>query len=94
MSISDSVHGQPARLLPVGDCIVPVTPNGRVYECRVAGNTQERLEPEFPDVYGWKWEGFLLTPEGTAGPQLTWSRRDPLISNVMMYALLLVLCGS
>ena len=59
----------------VGDRIVPVTPNGRVYECRVAG-TSGTTEPEFPDVYGWKWEGFLLT-EGTADPQLTWVDMGP-----------------
>ena len=59
----------------VGDRVVPIIPNGRVYECRVAG-TSGTTEPEFPSIYGWKWEGFLLT-EGTADPQLTWVDMGP-----------------
>lgn len=59
----------------VGDRVVPTVPNGRVYECRVAG-TSDTTEPDWPQQYGWKWEGFLLT-EGTADPQLTWVDMGP-----------------
>ena len=59
----------------IGDRIVPTVPNGRVYECRVAG-TSGTSEPEFPDTYGWKWEGYLLT-EGTSNPQLAWVDMGP-----------------
>ena len=59
----------------VGDRVVPITPNGRVYECRIAG-TSGTAEPEFPSIYGYKWEGFVLV-EGTSDPQLAWVDMGP-----------------
>ena len=59
----------------VGDRIVSSTPNGRVYECRQYG-TSGTSEPEFPDNYGWTWEGYLIT-EGTSNPQLAWVDMGP-----------------
>jgi hypothetical protein len=59
----------------VGDRIVSSTPNGRVYECRQYG-TSGTTEPEFPDNYGWTWEGYLIT-EGTSNPQLAWVDMGP-----------------
>lgn len=65
----------------VGDRVVPIVPNGRVYECRVAG-TSGTAEPEFPSLYGYKWEGFVLV-EGTSDPQLAWVDMGP--ANVDAY---------
>ena len=59
----------------VGDRVVPTVPNGRVYECRVPG-ISGTTEPEFPDTYGWKWEGYLIT-EGASNPQLAWVDMGP-----------------
>lgn len=59
----------------VGDRVVPTVPNGRVYECRVPG-ISGATEPEFPDTYGWKWEGYLIT-EGASNPQLAWVDMGP-----------------
>lgn len=59
----------------IGDRVVSSTPNGRVYECRVAG-TSGTAEPEFPSIYGYKWEGFVLI-EGTSNPQLAWADMGP-----------------
>jgi hypothetical protein len=65
----------------IGDRVVGTTPNGRVYECRQAG-TSGTTEPEWPTIWGWAWEGYLLT-EGASNPQLAWVDMGP--ANVERY---------
>jgi hypothetical protein len=63
----------------VGDRIVPVTPNGRVYECRTAG-TSGTTEPGWPRygsyIYWW-------TEDGTSDPRLRWIDMGP--ANIEQY---------
>lgn len=65
----------------VGDRIVPTTPNGRVYECRVAG-TSGTNQPDFidyPAVYAIGWS----VEDGTSDPVLLWVDQGP--ANVERY---------
>lgn len=57
----------------VGDRIVPVTPNGRVYEAYIAG-TSGATEPSWI-VYG-SYEGWSVS-DGTSDPALRWVDRGP-----------------
>jgi hypothetical protein len=54
----------------VGDRVVPILPNGRVYECRVAG-TSAANEPDFPEYPGGQYKGWS-TLDGTSDPTLMW----------------------
>ena len=65
----------------VGDRIVPTTPNGRVYECRVAG-TSSATEPDFPTALVGQYKGWWIT-EGASDPVLTWVDAGP--ANVETY---------
>lgn len=59
----------------VGDRVVPSTPNGRIYECRVAG-TSSATEPVWPSIYGCKYEGYTLT-DGSGATQVFWVDYGP-----------------
>jgi hypothetical protein len=59
----------------VGDRVVPVTPNGRVYECRVAG-TSATTEPDYPAYPAYQFQGFSIE-DGSSDPVLTWVDQGP-----------------
>ena len=59
-----------ATTYAVGDRVVPTTPNGRVYECRVAG-TSSSTQPEFPAYPAAQYKGWSIQ-DGTSDPVLTW----------------------
>jgi hypothetical protein len=59
----------------VGDRVVPVTPNGRVYECRVAG-TSATTEPDYPAYPAYQFKGFTIE-DGSSNPVLTWVDQGP-----------------
>ena len=59
-----------ATTYAVGDRVVPTTPNGRVYECRVAG-TSGASEPEFPAYPPYQYKGWEID-DGSSDPTLTW----------------------
>jgi hypothetical protein len=65
----------------VGDRVVPTTPNGRVYEARVAG-TSGATQPEFPAYPPYQFKGWEVD-EGTSDPNLTWVDAGPI--NVERY---------
>ena len=65
----------------VGDRVVPTTPNGRVYECRVAG-TSATTEPEWAEYPGGQWKGWSVL-DGTSDPVLMWVDMGP--ANVERY---------
>ena len=65
----------------VGDQVVPTTPNGRVYRCRVAG-TSGATEPGFPDYPYAQFVGAAWT-DGTSDPVLLWVDAGP--ANVERY---------
>lgn len=65
----------------VGDRIVPTTPNGRVYECRVAG-TSGAVIPGFPTYPALQFLGFAIS-DGTSDPLLFWVDAGP--ANVEAY---------
>lgn len=52
----------------VGDRVVPITPNGRIYECRVPG-TSAATEPAF--AYYNTYTGWYIT-ENISNPALCW----------------------
>jgi len=54
----------------VGDRVVPTTPNGRVYECRVAGTSGATI-PEFPAYPAAQYRGWSIE-DGSSDPVLTW----------------------
>ena len=61
--------------------MVPTTPNGRVYECRVAG-TSGANQPLFPVYSPYQVKGFSLE-DGTGDPTLMWVDQGPI--NVERY---------
>jgi len=65
----------------VGDRVVPTTPNGRVYECRVAG-TSGTTQPSFPAYTAYHFKGYSLE-DGTSNPTLAWVDQGPI--NVERY---------
>jgi len=65
----------------VGDRVVPTTPNGRVYECRVAG-TSGTTQPDYPVYAPYQVKGFTLE-DGTGDPTLMWVDQGPI--NVERY---------
>ena len=65
----------------VGDRVVPVVPNGRVYECRVAG-TSATTEPDYPVYPDYQFKGFSIE-DGVSDPRLTWVDQGPI--NVERY---------
>ena len=70
-----------ATVYAVGDRVVPTTPNGRVYECRVAG-TSGATQPDFPVYAPYQVKGFTLE-DGTGDPTLMWVDQGPI--NVERY---------
>jgi hypothetical protein len=60
---------------------VPTTPNGRVYECRVAG-TSGTTQPDYPVYAPYHVKGFTLE-DGTGDPTLMWVDQGPI--NVERY---------
>ena len=64
----------PSTAYAVGDRIVPVIPNGRVYEALQAG-TSGTDSTIFPNLYG-QWEGRTVS-DGTSQPQLVWRDFGP-----------------
>ena len=70
-----------ATTYAVGDRVVPTTPNGRVYECRVAG-TSGASEPEFPAYPPYQYKGWEIE-DGSSDPTLTWVDQGPI--NVERY---------
>jgi hypothetical protein len=70
-----------ATTYAVGDRIVPTTPNGRVYEARVAG-TSGATQPTFPVYAPYQVKGFSLE-DGTGDPTLMWVDYGPI--NVERY---------
>ena len=70
-----------ATVYSVGDRVVPTTPNGRVYEARVAG-TSGATQPEFPAYPPYQFKGWEVD-EGTSDPNLTWVDAGPI--NVERY---------
>jgi hypothetical protein len=65
----------------VGDRVVPTTPNGRVYECRVAG-TSGTTQPDYPVYPAYQFQGFSIE-DGASNPRLTWVDQGPI--NVERY---------
>jgi len=59
-----------ATTYAVGDRVVPTTPNGRVYECRVAGTSGATI-PEFPAYPAAQYRGWSIE-DGSSDPVLTW----------------------
>ena len=70
-----------ATVYSVGDRVVPTTPNGRVYEARVAG-TSGATQPEFPAYPPYQFKGWEVD-EGASDPNLTWVDAGPI--NVERY---------
>ena len=70
-----------ATVYAVGDRVVPTTPNGRVYEARVAG-TSGATQPYFPAYPPYQFKGWEVD-EGTSDPNLTWVDAGPI--NVERY---------
>ena len=65
----------------VGDRVVPTTPNGRVYECRVAG-TSGTTQPDYPVYPAYQFQGFSVE-DGASNPRLTWVDMGP--ANIERY---------
>ena len=65
----------------VGDRVVPSIPNGRVYECRVAG-TSGTTQPDYPVYPAYQFQGFSIE-DGASNPRLTWVDMGP--ANVERY---------
>lgn len=65
----------------VGDRVVPTTPNGRVYECVIAG-TSAATEPGWPTAPSHQWQGWAVG-DGTSDPDLHWVDIGP--ANVERY---------
>jgi len=65
----------------VGDRVVPTTPNGRVYECRVAG-TSGTTQPDYPVYPAYQFQGFSIE-DGASNPRLTWVDMGP--ANIERY---------
>jgi hypothetical protein len=60
---------------------VPTTPNGRVYECRVAG-TSGTTQPDYPVYPAYQFQGFSIE-DGASNPRLTWVDMGP--ANIERY---------
>jgi len=65
----------------VGDRVVPSIPNGRVYECRVAG-TSGTTQPDYPVYPAYQFQCFSIE-DGASNPRLTWVDMGP--ANVERY---------
>jgi hypothetical protein len=65
----------------VGDRVVPSIPNGRVYECRVAG-TSGTTQPDYPVYPAYQFQGFSIE-DGASNPRLTWVDMGP--ANIERY---------